>query len=66
MNLVLAVGSFFPPNEHVSRLNLYVGRHSRRLPVPVYFIDNTSDVFIRKFEETKRPIVLQDRRFLTF
>ncbi|CAL1127981.1 unnamed protein product [Cladocopium goreaui] len=60
VDFVLAVGCFFPPHEHIGRLGLYVGRESRKLPVPVYFIDNNSEVFIGKVEETRRPILLQE------
>eukprot|EP00435_Cladocopium_sp_Y103_P016680 s2233_g4.t1 len=60
VDFVLAVGSFFPPHEHIGRLGLYVGRESRKLPVPVYFIDSNSEVFIGKVEETRRPILLQE------
>ena len=46
VDFVLAVGCFFPPHEHIGRLGIYVGRESRKLPVPVYFIDNNSESWI--------------------
>ena len=60
VDFVVAVGNFFSPNEQIGRLGLYVGREGRKMPVPVYFIDNTSEVFIRKVEETRRPVDLQE------
>ena len=42
VDFVVAVGNFFSPNEQIGRLGLYVGREGRKMPVPVYFIDNTS------------------------
>ena len=43
VDFVVAVGNFFSPNEQIGRLGLYVGREGRKMPIPVYFIDNTSE-----------------------
>ena len=65
VDLVLAAGQFLPPNSMCSRLSFYVGSAAARvLPVPVYFIDSCSEVFIKKAEEDKKPVSLQQN--LTF
>ena len=65
VDLVLAVGQFLPPNEMCSRISDYVGSAAARvLPVPVYFIDSASEVFIKKAEQDKKPVLLQPN--LTF
>ena len=56
VDFVVAVGNFFSPNEQIGRLGLYVGREGRKMPVPVYFIDNTSVSWhLRKIEKTWIP-----------
>ena len=65
VDLVLAVGQFLPPNPLCSRITQYVGSAATRtLPVPVYFIDCASEVFIKKHEVDRKPILLSQN--LTF
>jgi len=60
VDFVLAVGKFLPPNSMSSRMSDYVGANAlRQLPVPVYFIDSASEVFIKQAEEAKKPVLLQ-------
>ena len=65
VDLVLAVGQFLPPNAMCSRISEYVGSAAARvLPVPVYFVDSSSEVFIKKAEQDNEPVLLQPN--LTF
>eukprot|EP00927_Polykrikos_kofoidii_P038464 TRINITY_DN32807_c0_g1_i1.p1 TRINITY_DN32807_c0_g1~~TRINITY_DN32807_c0_g1_i1.p1 ORF type:complete len:1768 (+),score=417.37 TRINITY_DN32807_c0_g1_i1:663-5306(+) len=60
VNFVLCVGRFLSEDPHAS-FTQYLGRNpEKKMPVPVYFIDQASKDFIRHSEKTGGPVVLQE------